>query len=195
MLCIVILPGAVKTANIISRKPAGFHITFRKENITPGKARNTTFYISTASIGFCHRNPLLLALFWTAQKEGSTNFALPSSLWSSIESLAFGLLFVFCGAQRVLKQHCDSHGADTARHRSDKPRLFAAGFEIHIAAEPAVCAVYADVDYYRAGLYHIRADKLRLAAGDNKYIRPFGMRAQIRRFGMAERYGAVFVKL
>ena len=42
MLCIVILPAAVKTANIISRKPAGFHITFRKENITPGKARNIT---------------------------------------------------------------------------------------------------------------------------------------------------------
>ena len=34
MLRIVILPTAALAANLISRKPKGFHITFRKENIT-----------------------------------------------------------------------------------------------------------------------------------------------------------------
>ena len=49
MLRIVILPAAVSPANIISQKPRGFYITFRKENITPGKARNITFVHRTVT--------------------------------------------------------------------------------------------------------------------------------------------------
>lgn len=55
MLCIVILPAAVKAANILSRKPAGFPITFRKKNITPGKARNITLIQPRTVFGSCKK--------------------------------------------------------------------------------------------------------------------------------------------
>ena len=58
MLRIVILPAAVYPTNIISRKPIGFHITSRRENITPSKARNITFAHRYRSIIFCCRNHL-----------------------------------------------------------------------------------------------------------------------------------------
>ena len=61
MLCIVILPAAVSPANIISQKPRGFYITFRKGKYHSGQSPEYLFSVDTASIGSCKKKAVQIS--------------------------------------------------------------------------------------------------------------------------------------